>query len=210
MYLSLLEIDVTGATGRGWISNPYRIHQRLLMALPDGEGGRLLFRLEEDRQPPRLLVQTALQVDWERCFGDLRVLAATPRQKRVEPVLRAGQRLRFFLRANPTARRILSPPPEDQPVPSGKRLGLLREEDQRAWLERKAEAGGFVPLAFEVRPGGFVTCRRGGEIPTQTYFRVDFEGVLRVTDPRRLEQALASGIGSGKAFGFGLLSLAPL
>jgi CRISPR system Cascade subunit CasE len=37
---------------------------------------------------------------------------------------------------------------------------------------------------------------------------VTFDGLLRVTDPEALLAALAGGIGSGKGFGFGLLSLA--
>lgn len=41
-------------------------------------------------------------------------------------------------------------------------------------------------------------------------FGVRFDGVLRVTDVEVLLDALRGGIGPAKAFGFGLLSLAPL
>lgn len=37
---------------------------------------------------------------------------------------------------------------------------------------------------------------------------VRYEGILTVTDPGRFEQTIACGIGPGKAFGFGLLSVA--
>jgi CRISPR system Cascade subunit CasE len=37
-----------------------------------------------------------------------------------------------------------------------------------------------------------------------------FNGTLAVTDPERFRAALATGIGSGKAYGFGLLSVARL
>jgi len=37
---------------------------------------------------------------------------------------------------------------------------------------------------------------------------VRFDGVLVVTDPHKLREAVANGIGQQKAFGFGLLSLA--
>jgi CRISPR system Cascade subunit CasE len=37
-----------------------------------------------------------------------------------------------------------------------------------------------------------------------------FEGTLEITDPQQfLNRSIAAGIGSGKAFGFGLLSVAP-
>jgi CRISPR system Cascade subunit CasE len=38
---------------------------------------------------------------------------------------------------------------------------------------------------------------------------VQFDGVLRVTDAQKLTETIARGVGSGKGFGFGLLSLAP-
>jgi CRISPR system Cascade subunit CasE len=38
---------------------------------------------------------------------------------------------------------------------------------------------------------------------------VQFDGILRVSDPDKLHAAIENGIGSGKGFGFGLLSLAP-
>jgi len=36
---------------------------------------------------------------------------------------------------------------------------------------------------------------------------VQYDGLLEVLDPARLNEAVANGIGSGKGFGFGLLSL---
>ena len=42
-----------------------------------------------------------------------------------------------------------------------------------------------------------------------TFASVLFEGVLEVTDAERFRQALEQGIGSAKAYGFGLLSIAP-
>ncbi|MCW5968617.1 MAG: type I-E CRISPR-associated protein Cas6/Cse3/CasE [Blastocatellales bacterium] len=50
---------------------------------------------------------------------------------------------------------------------------------------------------------------RQGEIKRLTFGTVQFEGVLEVTDAEKFKQTLASGIGSGKAYGFGLLSIAP-
>jgi CRISPR system Cascade subunit CasE len=41
------------------------------------------------------------------------------------------------------------------------------------------------------------------------FLAVRFEGVLAVTDPEVFRATVAAGIGSGKAFGFGLLSVGP-
>ena len=42
-----------------------------------------------------------------------------------------------------------------------------------------------------------------------TFEGVTFEGVLEVTDPERFAATVRSGIGPAKAYGYGLLSLAP-
>ena len=211
MYLSCLEIDTSAARGRTWLANPYRVHQRLLMAFPDGDAGRVLFRIEAERRPPRIVVQSSRPADWTRAFAEHPVLLGPPLQKEVNPTLRAGQRLRFIVRANPTARRLA----DRQIGPDGKRemgprVGLLKEQDQRAWLARKGKAGGFRPLAFEVRPSGQVVFPGGSgdERRLQTHASVDFEGILEVTDPSLFATTLADGVGAAKAFGFGLLLVA--
>ena len=43
-----------------------------------------------------------------------------------------------------------------------------------------------------------------------TLATVAFDGVLEVSDPGALREALASGIGPAKGYGCGLLTLAPL
>lgn len=43
-----------------------------------------------------------------------------------------------------------------------------------------------------------------------TFHAVRFEGYLQVTDGDRFREILKNGLGSAKAYGFGLLSLAPV
>lgn len=50
---------------------------------------------------------------------------------------------------------------------------------------------------------------RGASASKITFASVLFEGLLRVTNPDAFRSALEMGIGSGKAYGFGLLSIAP-
>ena len=51
-----------------------------------------------------------------------------------------------------------------------------------------------------------VTGRRDGQ--RLSFGSVVFDGRLEVTDADSFREVLANGIGSGKAFGFGLLSVA--
>ena len=109
---------------------------------------------------------------------------------------------------------------------TGKRVGLVREEDQIAWLERKGRTGGFAlpyagragrvvenrqPLAVEVRTAGKQIGRKRDhtQAHTMTHLSVVFDGLLRITDAEAFRETLLRGIGSAKAYGFGLLSIAP-
>jgi len=114
----------------------------------------------------------------------------------------------------------------------GKRVELTRESEQIAWLARKGqgqngEPGGFELLMNEVKDGrgeinmvprvnasseGKQKGRKGiattGRLTT--HLPVLFEGLLRVTDKDAFRETLIRGIGPGKAFGFGLFSVAPV
>ena len=211
MYLSALEINTGLPAGRMWLSNPYRVHQRLALAFADPAAERILFRIEDQRQQPRILVQTRHEPDWVRAFADLPILVGA-RAKQVTLAPQPGQRLRFLLRANPTERRLA--PREldaDGKRKVGPRYGLLKEEEQREWLARKGAGCGFRPLDYEVRSAGQLSFRRGrGEgVGTQTHVSVAYEGVLEVTDAAAFVAAIEAGLGAAKAFGFGLLSVAP-
>lgn len=211
IYLSCIELDLKQSAARRWLDNPYRIHQRLLTAWPDGAAGRVLYRIEVEREPARILVQSPAEADWEKCFAGLPILCGTPRQKRMELVVAPGQRLRFFLRANPTVRRLRFDEKDTSPRDrmTGQRVALLREEEQLEWLQRKAEAAGFAILTADARDRGEQVSYRPSSRSRLTHQSVDFEGRLQVTDSRRLLDAVVMGIGSAKGFGFGLLSLAP-
>ena len=77
-----------------------------------------------------------------------------------------------------------------------------------AWLEARAEAGGFaidpaclVADAYQQQAG------KQGQLHFST---VDFRGELTVIDPDRFSATLRQGIGPAKAFGCGLLLVRPL
>lgn len=192
IYLSCLYLANSRVSVQ-WADNPYRIHQRLTMACE--RDPRLLFRLEDHAGTRRLIVQTLQPPNWPAAFDSFRVLAATPQTKALELTLQQGQCCRFLLRANPVVKR------------AGKRLGLLHEPEQRAWLERKLEQAGARPVSFMVAPLGFQRSHQS-ETQHQKHLAVNYEGILSVDNPDALIKAVEAGIGPAKGFGFGLLSLA--
>jgi CRISPR system Cascade subunit CasE len=124
-------------------------------------------------------------------------------------------RYAFQLRANPT-KKVINPDKPKVVRPDGRldrnrnarRVPLRQSAELAAWLERKAAAGGFTVEAENLRviPEGqdhFNLGRQHG-----AHASVEFRGTLSVTDPAKFHQTFVTGIGSAKAFGFGLLVIA--
>lgn len=208
MYLSRLILDPWSRQVTSEMGDPYQMHRTLMRAFPSTGGGgrgRVLFRVDLDRpaETATVLVQSDDRPDWSFLLGRhyLMRVRDNPAQKPYRPSVRAGQRLRFLVRANPTVRRVL------EAGKPGKRIGLTRENDQVEWFIRKGSAGGFAPQGFRAIARGKRLSRRQGTV--NTHVCVDFEGVLVVTDAEKFLDTLRAGIGAAKAYGFGLLSIAP-
>lgn len=228
LHLSQLLVSGRSRQARGDLSDCYALHQRILSAFPDApeltaarERYGVLYRTEPLDGGARILVQSQALPDWSRLpAGYLREPVAAAKQ--LDPLysaIESGQTLVFRLRANPT-RRISNRSQTSPEQWRGKRVELRTPQEQLDWLKRKGEASGFALLATRVAPDSVVvpdvrTTRTADHVTGRraerrlTFASVVFEGRLRVTDAETLRAALAAGIGSGKAFGFGLLSVAP-
>jgi CRISPR system Cascade subunit CasE len=205
---------------------------------PDTRGGAVRVLVQSQAEPDWTRLQRDLPdylhtpTDGRRNPQTKSIVAALAR-------IAVGQELVFRLRANPTRRVHPNSTIETNDLSrwGGKRVELRTEADWLDWIERKGYAGGFeLPqvtasadpisperyleafespasasqLPFDVRANKDlkVNGRKGGQ-HRLTFGSVLFEGRLRVTDAALFRQTLEQGIGSGKAYGFGLLSIAP-
>jgi CRISPR system Cascade subunit CasE len=214
MYLSRLILSPRNRRVQKEIADPYQMHKSLMRSFPDDldrERDRVLFRLETDLRTGMItvLLQSTLEPRWGWLDDNgargylLPMDEPNPAVKEFDLNLAPGQVLAFRLRANPTARRRL-------PDGTRKRIGLCREEEQIEWLKRKGEQGGFRLLSARTSGQDVVRghIHRKGDTHKLKLLAVQFDGLLQVTDPDRLRESVQQGIGSGKALGFGLLSLA--
>lgn len=216
MYLSRLILNPRSRQVQSEVEDAYQMHRTILRAytasLPD-EAERVLFRLEinPDSGVPVILVQSKNQPDWAWLSDPdnkylLHEVTDNPAVKAFDLNLVTGQELRFRLKANPTIKKSA----RDKEINNGKRLGLIREEDQVSWLTQKLHAAGCHLLQAQVNALGQVVGWRkeSDQLHKITFHAVQFDGLLRVEDPALLHKHFNTGIGSAKAFGFGLLSLA--
>ena len=107
-----------------------------------------------------------------------------------------GQIWNFRLCANPVEH--IKQSPSDK---RGKIYALRTIEDQLAWLDRQSAKYGFVLKDCTVIGDSWIAFGK-------TRIRaVTFDGVLAVTDANAFRSALTRGIGRGKAYGCGLLTI---
>lgn len=222
--LSRLVLQVRDRRVQRDLGNCYALHQRLLHAFgqaPVGAHARdyfgVLYRVEMPPDGATILVQSRVEPDWSSLPGGY--LRDPPETKSVTEVydrVATDAILRFRLHANPTKRVDLRCEEGTGKDRAGKRVDLRREEDQIAWLMRKGNQSGFELVAVGSTSVPAVQAASG---PPQygwkdgrklTFGQVRFDGMLRVTGRQSFRQALDRGIGSGKAYGFGLLSIAPM
>ncbi len=187
----------------------------------------LLHRLEFDRSSGRavLLVQSNREPQrnsFDAGYADkIETKAIHEQYSQIEN----GMKMRFRLQANPTKRDAATRNP-DRPN-QRKRVDIRGENGRIDWLKRKGDENGFRIVDVKIKNAsadqasvsvpnltssrsGTLNFRRERNQPKVVLGSVIFDGILTVSDADRFNTALENGIGPGKAYGFGLMSVAPV
>jgi CRISPR system Cascade subunit CasE len=152
-----------------------------------------------------------------------------PEVKEFAPVLAAGDRVTFSLRANATkdratisrlakqerggkSRRVDVVMDLLKKLPKGSDRSVerrrLAEQAALDWMTGQAGRGGFKLSALRVEDYSVVQLNRpgaGNSNSIVTLGVLDLTGEIEVTEPERFVEKLSQGFGRGKAFGFGLM-----
>lgn len=205
LHLTQILVSYEDAVRLLHIRDTYDWHQRIWQAFGgrDGQSRDFLIRVDRKEEAFRVLIlsrSTPNKPDWcpTDCF----------RTKIVPGDFFAHPRYRFNLLANPT-KKLRVDNPDGTRKKNGRRVPITKREDLVAWLQRKAADGGFAvnPDSLRTIPHGREFFHKAGAHGTLT--AVDFLGELTVTDAGQFRATVTVGVGSAKAFGFGLLALAP-
>lgn len=193
------------------------MHAAVKPCFPPGSEGRKLWRLDPLQHSHRLYVVSGYKPDmqhiqeqggWDTAPGE------TTDYDRFLDGLTLGQRYGFALTANPVKS-------ESTPTGRGRVVPLVGATGQLEWFLQRTAQWGFDPVSVgsDTEASAAVNVGRNRDISfgkqeadgnrrTVTQRQVTYTGYLTVTDTGALRNALTQGIGRGKAYGCGLLTLA--
>lgn len=219
MYLTRFEINPARRAARDLLASPQKLHAAVLAGFPTlaaapAQEGRVLWRLDQRDHQALLYIVSPLKPDlthlvenvgWPTTHGwDTRDYA--PLLDR----LKAGDEWAFRLKANPVSNRR-----KTDDATRTQRFGHVTVAQQTDWLLARTERHGFtIPCGEHKEPDVAVRGRENLKFQrrgrTVTLATAVFEGRLEIIDPEALRHSLTHGIGHAKAYGCGLLTLAPV
>lgn len=225
-FLSRVEINPARRGARRLLASPQAMHAAVLAAFPpsahqeSGEEGRVLWRLDQGKNSNMVYVVSPNLPDFTHLVEQAGWPHTTQWESReYDPLLdriQMGQFYGFRLTANPTRASLDKAGPGEKS--RGKVFGHVTASQQLQWLLDRQERLGCTLVGDQETENSPVNVqlvgrrriafmRSGARV---TLDQATFQGVLRVADPQALRNVLVYGIGRGKAYGCGLLTLAPL
>ncbi len=203
MYLSRVELDLNNRSTLKALGSQSIIHGAVESSF-SGERKRNLWRIDKLGDKLYLLIlsedKPCLSSISSR-FGNNDSDAETRNYDTLLSRVKLGGKWRFRLTANPT-----------KSVSSnggrGKVHAITIVDLQKQWLAEKSEECGFklADDSFDVVENKWCKFRKK-DGSTVSLLSVSFEGVLEITDEELFKASLTNGIGRGKAYGMGLLTV---
>ncbi|MFF3113547.1 type I-E CRISPR-associated protein Cas6/Cse3/CasE [Kitasatospora sp. NPDC057904] len=211
LWLTRIIPDPRSRDARRDTAGAVDLHHRMMSLFPDNVADTeprrrlgILFRSETTPAGHQILLQSAQPPDLARLptgYGQADTKTLTP----LLDALRPGLHIRYRIAANP----IRKPGRTTRELYQLKAVVPLQGTAADDWWARQAEATGLRLGILHSSPlDASRGNRRSDQRPVQ-HNRTLFEGTAVITDAHRLRTRLADGIGKGKAYGCGLLSIAP-
>ncbi|MFJ4585646.1 type I-E CRISPR-associated protein Cas6/Cse3/CasE [Streptomyces echinatus] len=234
MHLTRFRLHTARSGARRLLSSPQAMHAAVMSSFPhilptaehtprvlwridrNTTAEVMLFVLSPDRPDLTHLVE---QAGWPTAATPdnpgWQTYAYTPFLERLEK----GSAWNFRLTANPVHHARTR---DDQPT---KRTAHLTSRHQLQWLLTRQDAAGFRVLAkpedrrhtehgdehqLIVRDQRSLNFGKRGVPGRVTLTTVTYDGRLEVTEPDALRRVLTTGLGKAKAYGCGLMTLAPV
>lgn len=198
MFLTKIVLNPARKGTHQLVSNPRSLHAAIQKAFPDN-GDRILWWLDTSARDPQVFILSPTTPSVEHIIEQAgRANDSTGLvTKDYSPVLQSvseGAVYRMQVDANITK------------SVQGKRVPLFREEDIEQWFNRQGENHGFKLVStLSVIPKIPVIVRKDGYKVTLEHHLLDCK--INVTDGEKFKQLIKSGLGRGKAYGLGMITL---
>jgi CRISPR system Cascade subunit CasE len=208
VWLTRIVLDARHGAVRADLRDAIKLHKRVMMLVPDGLGEQaraqtgVLFRLEEGHAETSLLIQSRHRPDPDRLPDGYGMTAVKNIDALLER-LRSGLTLHYRITANPSKRLARADAHH-----KAKQVVALSGAAADEWWSRKAAEHGLALSSLLATPMSPASGKadQGHRI---RHSLTRFDGLAVITDPDRVRAAILEGIGRGKSYGGGLLSLAP-
>lgn len=200
--------DITGTAGA------IGLHRRLMSLFPSDAGPDprarfgVLFRTEETPTGTHILMQSAHEPGTANLPAGYGTTAARPLDPLLD-ALRPGLTIRYRC----VASAVRKPGASTRALYNLPAVVALSGAAADEWWLRQLDGAGLKPLGLQSHPLDAVRGRRGTHGPAAEqhvrHARTRFDGTAAIIDPGQLRSAIAQGIGRGKSYGCGLLTIAP-
>lgn len=213
LWLTRIVPDTRSQDARRDLAGAIGMHRRIMSLFPSDAGPDprarfgILFRTEDTPTGPNLLIQSTHEPDTSLLPDNYGTALTRPLDALIDAI-RPGLTIRYRCAASPvrkpgtTTRALYNLPPV---IPL---TGAAADE----WWLRQADQSGLKPLTHHSHPLDAARGeRRPANAPPQRirHARTQFDGTAAIIDTDLLRTAINGGIGRGKAYGCGLLSIAP-
>jgi CRISPR system Cascade subunit CasE len=194
-----------------------RLHHRLMSLFPDDLGtcarreAGLLFRIETSGNIRRILAQSSIQPDISQLPRPYGHAESTPLDWFLES-LTDGMTVRYRITANPAKQLPRGHNHADHGRP-GQRIALRGAPAEAWWQQRAASAGLTLHTAIMIPQQDLVgTPGDHGRKPDShiRHAAAQYDGTATIRDVDATREAIHNGIGRGKPYGCGLLTLIPV
>lgn len=200
MILSRFHVDIGSPQGRECVRDCQNMHRSITRLFHCArKDGNILYRFNPDKMDVYVLSEQAPDLQ------DIPKGMKPQGQKDMsawEAQLAEGQQYRFNLLAAPMKKVA------EEGIKNSRRRFLRSPEERMEWLARKAEQAGFVVTEAQETNASTSYGKHAEDTGGAFYLRgVCYQGVLQVSDAEKFRAAWKNGVGSGRAYGQGLLLL---
>ena len=206
MFLTRVELDLEKSKTKRGLVNPNMFHACIAKICDpmdrDSAERRYLWRVDDLNGKKYILVLTPEKPDMSPFideFGKAGTVAETkPYEKLLE---RTKNYTNWFFR--------LPANPSKYEKETKKRKALCDFDSQMDWLIRKGKQNGFMVIrsTVAIQPMDTIRFFKSDRTTLVQIPAVTYSGVLRITDETAFKTALTRGVGRGRGYGLGMLTV---